>query len=87
MGALVTPSSSLFRSLTEINALPPDVLVPSFVLFAKVELTKALPFLEKAQAKEPKDPDALRALYQVYQQLKMNEKANATYEKLEALEK
>jgi tetratricopeptide (TPR) repeat protein len=54
---------------------------------AKVELTKALPYLEIAQKKEPNDPDALRALYQVYQQLKMTQKANEVYEKIEALDK
>jgi tetratricopeptide (TPR) repeat protein len=59
---------------------------PKLNELAKAELTQALPYLEKAHQKEPQDPDALRALYQVYQQLKMSEKANATYEKIEALD-
>jgi tetratricopeptide (TPR) repeat protein len=54
---------------------------------AKVELTKAVPYLEKAQQKEPEDMDALRALYQVYQQLRMNDKAKVVFEKIEALDK
>ncbi len=59
---------------------------PALIEKAQVELKQALPFLEKAYELEPEDTDVIRALYQVYQQLKMNDKANEMYEKLEALE-
>jgi tetratricopeptide (TPR) repeat protein len=59
---------------------------PALIEKAQVELKQGLPFLERAAEVEPEDADVLRALYQVYQQLKMNDKANETYSKIEALE-
>lgn len=59
---------------------------PALLEKAQAELKSALPYLEKAHEVEPQDTDALRALYQVYQQLKMNDKAEEAYNKLEALE-
>jgi len=59
---------------------------PALVEKAQEELKKGLPYLEKAHEVEPQDADVLRAMYQVYQQLKMNEKAEETYNKIEAIE-
>lgn len=59
---------------------------PALVEKAQEELKKALPYLEKAHEVDPSDADALRALYQVYQQLKMSDKAEEAYNKIEALE-
>ncbi|MEM8895220.1 MAG: hypothetical protein AAGC88_11630 [Bacteroidota bacterium] len=59
---------------------------PALVEKAQEELKKGLPYLEKAHEVDPQDADVLRAMYQVYQQLKMNEKAEETYNKIEAIE-
>ncbi len=59
---------------------------PALIEKAQGELKQALPYLEKAHEVDPQDMDALRALYQVYQQLKMNDKAEEAYNKIEAIE-
>ncbi|MEQ9299652.1 MAG: hypothetical protein RIF33_13850 [Cyclobacteriaceae bacterium] len=53
---------------------------------AKEELQKGLPYLERAHEVDSQDVDALRALYQVYKSLSMNDKAEEAYNKIEALE-
>ncbi len=52
---------------------------------AKVEFSKCLPYLEKSYELEPTDRKVLETLQTVYVQLKMNDKAEATYSKIEAL--
>ncbi len=59
---------------------------PALIEKAQGELKQALPYLERAHEVDPQDADALRALYQVYQQLKMNDKAEEAYNKIEAIE-
>jgi len=53
---------------------------------AKVEFSRCLPYLEKSHELQPTDRTVLETLQTVYVQLKMNDKAEAAYNKLEALE-
>lgn len=49
-------------------------------------LVKGLPYMEKACEIKSDDIDGLKALQSMYTQLKMNDKAEATFNKIEALE-
>ncbi|UXP31578.1 tetratricopeptide repeat protein [Reichenbachiella agarivorans] len=53
---------------------------------ADVILKQGLPYMEKAISIKPDDVDGLKALQQMYTQLKMNDKAEAIYDRVEALE-
>ena len=52
---------------------------------ARTEFAKALPYLEKAHEIKDEDKVVLETLQTVYVQLKMNDKAESVYKKMEAL--
>ncbi len=49
-------------------------------------IVKAIPYIEKSTQLNDKDVDAWKALQQIYTQLKMNDKAEAAFNKVEELE-